>query len=306
MSLINQTDEQYYLGPDGVWNSWDEDYGNYQFTSIKDIINNFIISYVGEEKIIPKAKRTDVAFHAQRGIQEFSFDILPSVKSAEIEIGPNLNFVLPKDYVNYVKLVWADSNGIERVIYPAQHTSNPFPILQDNNYEYLFDEQDQEIISAQSSETKKRFEPTSRNEGNNNIDNLDNKLGGGYYFNHFGRRYGLSPQQAQSNGVFYIDQLQGIIFFDSSFVGKIVTLKYISDGLGTDEEMVVHKFAEEALYKYIAYAILSTRANTPEYLVARFKRETSAAKRNAKIRLSNIKIEEITQVMRNKSKIIKH
>jgi hypothetical protein len=133
MGLINQTDEQYYLGPDNVWNSWDEDYGNYQFTSIKDIINNFIISYVGEEKIIPKAKRTDVAFHAQRGIQEFSFDILPSVKSAEIEIGPNLNFVLPKDYVNYVKLVWVDSNGIERVIYPAQHTSNPFPILQDNN-----------------------------------------------------------------------------------------------------------------------------------------------------------------------------
>ena len=56
----------------------------------------------------------------------------------------------------------------------------------------------------------------------------------------------------------------------------------------------------------MAYAILSTRANTPEYLVSRFKREQSAAKRNAKIRLSNIKIEEITQVMRNKSKIIKH
>ena len=189
------------------------------------------------------------------------------------------------------------------MIYPAQHTSNPFPILQDNNYEYLFDEQDREIISAQSSETKKRFQSTTNSEIGNESDNITNR---GFSINHFGRRYGISPQQAQTNGVFYIDQLQGIIFFDSSFVGRIVTLKYISDGLGTDEEMVVHKFAEEALYKYIAYAILSTRANTPEYLVARFKRETSAAKRNAKIRLSNIKIEEITQVMRNKSKIIKH
>jgi len=303
MALINQTDEQYYLGPDGVWNSWDEDYGNYQFTSIKDIINNFIISYVGEEKIIPKAKRTDVAFHAQRGIQEFSFDILPSVKSAEIEIGPNLNFILPKDYVNYVKLTWVDQRGIERVIYPAIKTSNPYPILQDNNYEYLFDEQNEEIISAQSSETKKRFESTGGNR-QQNLDNINNS--DILYANNFGRRYGISPEQAQANGVFYVDQLQGIIFFDSSFVGKIVTLKYISDGLGSDEEMTVHKFAEEALYKYIAYAILSTRANTPEYLVSRFKREQSAAKRNAKIRLSNIKIEEITQVMRNKSKIIKH
>ena len=303
MGLINQTDEQYYLGPDGQWNTWDEDYGNYQFTSIKDIINNFIISYVGEEKIIPKAKRTNVAFHAQRGIQEFSFDILPSVKTAEIEIGPTLNFVLPKDYVNYVKLTWVDQRGIERVIYPAIKTSNPFPILQDHRYEYLFDEQNQEILSANESETRKRFQSNSPNvsQNLNNINNSDV-----LYANNFGRRYGISPEQAQANGVFYIDQLQGVIFFDSSFVGKIVTLKYISDGLGTDEEMVVHKFAEEALYKYIAYAILSTRANTPEYLVNRFKRETSAAKRNAKIRLSNIKIEEIAQVMRNKSKIIKH
>ena len=210
---------------------------------------------------------------------------------------------MPKDYVNYVKLTWVDQRGIERVIYPAIKTSNPYPILQDNNYEYLFDEQNEEIISAQSSETKKRFESTGGNR-QQNLDNINNS--DILYANNFGRRYGISPEQAQANGVFYVDQLQGIIFFDSSFVGKIVTLKYISDGLGSDEEMTVHKFAEEALYKYIAYAILSTRANTPEYLVSRFKREQSAAKRNAKIRLSNIKIEEITQVMRNKSKIIKH
>ena len=31
MGLINKTDEQYYLGTDGVWDSWDENYGSYQF-----------------------------------------------------------------------------------------------------------------------------------------------------------------------------------------------------------------------------------------------------------------------------------
>ena len=76
--------------------------------------------------------------------------------------------------------------------------------------------------------------------------------------------------------------------------------------MASDGDMTVHKFAEEALYKYIAHAILATRANTPEYLVARFKKEAAVSKRNTKLRLSNIKIEEITQVMRNKSKIIKH
>ena len=52
--------------------------------------------------------------------------------------------------------------------------------------------------------------------------------------------------------------------------------------------------------------MLSTRANIPEYMVMRYKKELATAKRNAKLRLSNIKIEEIAQVMRNKSKQIKH
>ena len=70
--------------------------------------------------------------------------------------------------------------------------------------------------------------------------------------------------------------------------------------------MQVHKFAEEAMYKSIAYSIISTRANMPEYVVQRFKKEARATKRQAKLRLSNIKLEEITQVLRNKSKQIKH
>ena len=70
--------------------------------------------------------------------------------------------------------------------------------------------------------------------------------------------------------------------------------------------MQVHKFAEEAMYKYIAHAVLATKANVPEYLVNRYKKEKFAAIRQAKLRLSNIKLEEITQVLRNKSKWIKH
>ena len=70
--------------------------------------------------------------------------------------------------------------------------------------------------------------------------------------------------------------------------------------------MKVHKFAEEAVYKYIAHAVLATRANTPEYLVARFKKERFAEIRKAKLRLSNLKSEELAQIMRGKSKQIKH
>ena len=83
-------------------------------------------------------------------------------------------------------------------------------------------------------------------------------------------------------------------------------IQYISDGVATEDEMIVHKFAEEAMYKHIAHAILNTRSNVDRNVVAAFKKERFAAVRNAKIRLSSIKLEEITQILRGKSKWIKH
>jgi len=126
-----------------------------------------------------------------------------------------------------------------------------------------------------------------------------------FELDNIGRRYGLDPQYAQANGTFFIDYQRGYIHFGSSLVGETITLKYVSDGLGTDAEMVVHKFCEEACYKWIACAILSTRSNIPEYIVQRFKKEKFAETRKAKIRLSNIKIEEFTQILKGISKQIK-
>ena len=126
------------------------------------------------------------------------------------------------------------------------------------------------------------------------------------YFQNTGERYGLDPQYAQANGSFFIDCKSGRIHFSSNLNGKTIILHYLSDGLGLDSEMIVPKLAEEAIYKWIIYGCLSARADSPEHILARFKREKFAETRKAKIRLSNIKIEEITQVLRGQSKIIKH
>ena len=63
--------------------------------------------------------------------------------------------------------------------------------------------------------------------------------------------------------------------------------------------------AEDALYSHIIHAILAVSANVQEYIVRRFKQERSAKLRNAKIRLSNLKLDQIIQVMRGQSKWIK-
>ncbi len=94
--------------------------------------------------------------------------------------------------------------------------------------------------------------------------------------------------------------------FPSDLVDRIIVLEYISDGLGYTEDTKVPKLAEEAMYAYILHAIMSTRINQPEYIIQRLKKEKRAKLRNAKIRLSNIKLPEFVQVMRGKSKWIKH
>ena len=496
------TQQSYYQG---------NDFGNYQFTSLDDIINQFMVAYVGEDKLISKIKRTDIQFHAMRALQELSFDTFKSVKTQQIDLPPSLVMPLPHDYVNYTKILSVDSAGIKHPLYPTNDTQNPFQIAQEEGGQYVFNEESEEVIDGDfaigdfsnwikstsgadafskstitsgkvvfSHRTKSTAWATPDNFGftstlhqeldvsdkefvtlsasgeavdiltangfsadapgilrvglstnppdsvcwnflgttggqsrtfnyDTNMFNLLNNNNQSSYiewntsdnttdkeltmidvtnhdtiyvivvsFNEFytgtahsgpagsiktetnsidnvsvvnaytntslispaanitesstwknyksatpsantnddyeddvywpmiGSKFGLDPSRFQVNGSFYIDDRLGKIHFSSNLSGKTVVLDYISDSLGTDKEMQVHKFAEEAMYKCIAYAVLSARSNVQEYVVRRFKKEKFAETRKAKLRLSNIKLEEITQVLRGKSKQIKH
>jgi hypothetical protein len=495
MGLFEGTQKDYYQG---------SNLGNYQFISLDDIITQFQIAYVGEGKIIPKIKRTDVAFHAQRALAELSFDTFKSIKSQQIELPPTLVMPLPHDYVNYTKLSWVDSSGIKHPLYSTNSTSNPFQIRQEDNGEYTFptdfivienadfsstgdgakpiapwfwntpvasgsntsadhsvisgelifqhrtvsthgtnnwgyamaywqeiDVTDQDYIDISAKGTAVDFAAdgpgvlrfgisTNKGDGNtkdiispppynhtrttnssplifdfktddgtssylewasadglgvtkelpginvvgydkvyilivsyhnftganttltstNKIDDISvtasnasitlrspigNEKNSSTWNNYKssissesnddyvddtywpirGDRYGLDPQHAQTNGSFYIDPRLGRIHFSSNVSGKTIILDYISDSLGTDGEMQVHKFAEEAMYKYIVHAIMSTSSYGQQF-VSRLASEKFAAIRTAKLRLSNIKLEELTQILRGKSKQIKH
>jgi len=502
--------KHYYEGADGSQNSGNSNYGNYQFISLDSVISQFIVAYVGEDKIISKIKRTDVSFHAQRALQELSFDTLKSVKSFEAEVPPSLTMPLPQDYVHYTKMSYIDDSGIKHIIYPTSKTSNPIAYQQQTNGDLKFEtntwkvnipgvvmrdgifvqaalndlpflgstnffgelvtidnisqqtltvggekiyydqyieygitrskDSNGERITSDNDFVSKTPIPQFKSEVRVTI--AQNKAGGGQnmiyganvdqggnatndgmiilmdtdpggltvgmsvfgpgiptgttitslegttsltypgiallttnpyyqkwklmdpvnqpalnpgkpivtvnaqlygkeiifvdlnkesntwakykshtssttvnsennyeddiYWKNEGGRYGIDPQHAQSNGSYYIDDNTGMIHFSSAISGKTVVLDYLSDSLGTDAEMQVHKFAEDAMYKCIAYAIMSTRANVQEYIVRRFQKDKFAATRKAKLRLSNLKLEELTQILRGKSKQIKH
>jgi hypothetical protein len=288
----------------------DRELGDYRYIKLKDIVNNFVIAYVGNGKLVPHANRSEVLFHAKRGIQEFAYDISRLEKIQEVDVPPTLKIPMPQDYVSYIGIHWVDTHGVEHPVFPAKFTSRPSEsIAQDADGNYLFDE-NEGILEITPGITVDRFN------ANFNSDVFDGTVTNDDYFlythyianrlSSFSGRYGADPELTNMNGYFTIDEVGGQFGFDSSMSGRTITIKYVSDGLATDAEMKVHKMAEDALYKYVLFNMLSTRANVPEYIVNRYRKERRAAMRNAKLRLSNLNIKELTQTMRGKSKQIKH
>jgi hypothetical protein len=288
-------------------NTTEDNYGSYGYIKLNDIINNFIVAYIGNGKLIPSCKRTDIIFHAKRAMQEFSYDTLKSINSQELTIPNNLSVIMPQDYVNYVSMSWYDSQGIAHKIYPTKLTTNPYQTpVQDSEGQPTQDANSNNIEST--SVVEERWK--SNFYKNDQSADIDNALANGLYGNGvgygYGGVYGLDPQYANANGWFTINDREGKFSFSSNLVDKLIVLEYISDGLSSSLDTRIPKMIEEAMYAYISHAIISTRINQPEYIVQRLKKEKSAKLRNAKIRLSNIKLDEIVQTMRGKSKWLKH
>tara|TARA_Y100000401_G_scaffold71117_1_gene57213 strand:- start:2866 stop:4002 length:1137 start_codon:yes stop_codon:yes gene_type:complete len=289
----------------------DRSLGDYRYVTLASIVNNFMYGYTGNGKVLNNVNRNEVLFHAKRGIQEFSYEVSRVEKIQEVDVGADLTVAMPQDYVNYVRLSWVDDAGVEHPIFPARYTSRASQsVAQDQDSTYLYDDAG-EVLEIRPSVGETRF--TNEFE----LDNFSGRSNNNddyYLFSHYisniyhkaSARYGLNPENVNYNGVFVVDEANGQFGFDSSMAFRTIHLKYISDGLGTDGEMKIHKLAEDAIYKYIYHAVISTMLNIPEYQIMRAKRERRAAMRNAKLRLSNIKLHELTQVMRGKSKILKH
>ena len=298
-----------YGNRDAYGNTVEENYGSYAYIKLDDIINNFLVAYVGDGKLITSCKRTDLVFHAKRGLQEFSYDTLKSIKSQELTIPPELSVVIPQDYVNYTKISWIDQLGVKRPIYPANNlTTNPFENpIQDSKGVPTQDNFGNNVEGTSVTEERWR----TANDTLINQENTEDLYNEGYDSwgwdeQLLGQNYGLDPQYAQVNGWFTINHREGKISFSSNLAGTLIVLEYISDGLASDMETKVPKLAEEALYAHMSHAVIASRINQPEYIVRRLKQERSAKLRNAKLRLSNIKLDEIVQVMRGKSKWLKH
>lgn len=291
------------------------DHGDYRYIPLNEIIDSFNATYVGKDKLCENVTNNDITFHALRALQELSYDTIRSTKDWEVEVPATLVLVMPLDYVNYIKLAWSDASGIERIIYPTSKTSNPLNVYTSDHAlvqdwgGWTTEGANNDLDGSEASDTNANFQTITPSD----VASLDYDEVDDVYGNLTGARFGLDPQHSQVNGSFFIDETAGKFHFSSNLSGKTLVLKYLSDGVSSTSDggidlttSYVPKLAEEAIYKHILYGVLLARKDTPAGTLAYLKKERFAETRKAKLRLSNIKLEELTQVLRGSSKIIKH
>jgi hypothetical protein len=277
--------------------------GAYQYVSLQDIVNNFILMYTGDDQIINRVKRDKIIFHAKRGLQELNYDVLREIKSIELELNPDiLTLILPEDFVKHVRVSWVDNKGFFHPLIVDENSPIAKAYLQDNAYNYLFDDTGEVLEAAQNT-----YDPLLKPNKAFQYFSLKNDCCNYPYENNYNGRYGLETSEANINGRIYVNKQSGIMKFSSNVGSKIIVLEYISDGVESSDigDVRIHKYAEEALYQYILWMLLHSKFGIQEYIIRRARKEFEVARRRAKMRLSTLSFDNIKQAIRGKDKTIK-
>lgn len=288
---INQREYYQNSGNNPTYDNW----GTYQYLLLQDVINNFLLTYVGDDKVINKIDRNEVVFHAKRGLQELHYDALREIRGFEAELPDNLKMHLPHDFVSAVKISYVGDDGLTHQIPQNYNTATPTSYLQDNSAQknILMDNNDNALTGTPIIET--------------NWAGQSDKGATAPDTNLLGQRYGMDTASTNHNGSYVLDKNQGFILFSSDLSGKNIVIEYVSDGMYglADNEIKVHKLAETFMYDYLVSSILKQKFGVQEYIVRRAQKQASASLRNTKIRLNSIKLGELTQILRGRDKWIK-
>jgi hypothetical protein len=286
-------------------------WGSYQYISLQDIVNNFMLMHTGNHSLINNEEKYKILFHAKRAIQELNYDAFKEIKVLELSVVDSLRFVLPSDFVNWVRISMY-KDGLLRPLTENIQTLSSNSYLQDNKGDILFD-QDGNILQPQYSNIDfDRLMKTKKSIYLNKGHQFSGQEGwffeGIWYFDYgVGKHYGLNTETANFNPTFNIDKKSGVINFDSAMSGETCILEYISDGMenGDNSLVTVNKLFEQYIYAAIKYDMLNSKFGVQEYVVQRAKKDRRALLMNAKIRISNIHPGRLLMNMRGMDKVIK-
>jgi len=286
------TSEEYYNDP--------KKFGNYQYITLEEIINDFLMSRDSDD-YTSTTPRFKVLYQAMKGVREFYFDILQEVRAIELELSPNLNVILPPDFVSYVRISWVDDRGQLHPMAQDNRKSIAQEYLQDDNFAYLFDDEGA-VLQGETQLPMDEIQFDEEDEAAIDKDRFE-------FGNNFEPNKDLS--RVFNNGRYRINKSAGVIEFGSDAKGRMIVLEYISDGLYTGVEgnseqgIKVHKFAEEAISSFIFYQLIKNRRTVPQSEKMRARKESFNNRRIAKQRINGLKKSELSQIFKGSTKWIK-
>lgn len=300
-------DEEYYTN-NGVAPT-NANWGSYQYVSLLDIVNNFMLIYTGNDSLINNVDQFKVRFHAKRVIQELNYDAFKNVKYLELTMGPTNQFVLPPDCVDWIRVSYNNNGTLFPLVENVQSNfSNSY--LQDVNNGIVFDVNGN-VIDVQSKLDIDRLAGKTQQQymgGGIYNGSYGWCINGDWYFNRsIGVRFGLNPETANINGTYKFDKVNGVINFSSDMSGLNMVLEYITDGMenGDDSKVLVNKLAEEAIYAKVKALILGNKSGVTLYDRTLANKEAKAKMDNAKVRMAGIRPETLLMSLRGQHKIIK-
>jgi len=258
-------------------------HGGYQYVPLKQIIDDFLYETTVDDSLLKNTRRTNIIKQAKKSLLELNKDVLNTPKVVEITVPEHLAVTLPHDYVSFKRisiLVLDDLTSSYRLhVLNRNHNINIADgLLQDNNYELLFDKEGRILTSNASNGYNKPYKRYEFTKGGDN-------------------------KQISRNGEYTIDDRNGKILFSSDLQGKEIVLEYRTDGLQMDkyseDEITVHKDMITVLTDSIFYHLIRYRQHIPQNRIQSALMRYKTTRHEAKLNRLEFNLTEISRSGRN-------
>lgn len=261
--------------------------------NLNDILDEMLLAERMNENSYVKTKNKELyLLHAKNAIKDLTFDMANDVLALELNIGSDLQFVFPQDYVDWVRVsVVQDVNG-EKKLFELDRNENANrarTYLQDNNYQILFDNAG-DTLDADGY----------------NVYNFPMKK---EVFSTATPQFQKDTSKLSKNGLFSINKRRGVFTFDEGLEGKAIVVEYISDGLQWEtldgSDITVHKYFREPLEALTYLKLIQRDREVPMNEKQRAERDFWGKRQKAYARFANIKLAEVSKAFRANLKWVK-
>jgi len=220
------------------YNETPEMHGNYAKTNLSELMTKMeLMASMDDDSILKRIRRSQILLHLKMAIREVSRQVGAKSPSIEFELPPSRVWVVPQSFKQWTEISVGIYNEVLgrydfKPLDESRNMSIATGILQGSAYEILYDNLGN-ILTADS--------------------------GNAYSIPHQIVEYSHDMPSVSKYGEFTIDEDRGCIIFSSNLAGRLIQVKYISDGLEeelTESEVTIHKDLENVIIALTYYSCI--------------------------------------------------